>query len=151
MVDWRTPMHAIEFGTGRQIREGNDIAILTIGHQGNYALEAAEKLYLDEQISAAVFDMRFVKPLDEELLHEVFKNFNKVVTVEDGCIMGGFGSAILEFMADHDYQAEILRLGIPDDIIEHGSQSELQKQCGFDSDGIYNAALKMATEAVPVS
>lgn len=151
MVDWRTPMQAIEIGTGRQVREGEDLAILTIGHQGNYALEAADKLSIDEQIDAAVFDMRFVKPLDEKLLHRIFKQYTRIITVEDGSLMGGFGSAILEFMNDNNYQAEVQRLGIPDAIIEHGTQLELQKECGYDVDGIYNTAITMFADQVTVS
>ena len=151
MVDWRTPMQAIEIGTGRQVREGEDLAILTIGHQGNYALEAADKLSIDEQIDAAVFDMRFVKPLDEKLLHRIFKQYTRIITVEDGSLMGGFGSAILEFMNDNNYQAEVQRLGIPDAIIEHGTQLELQKECGYDVDGIYNTAITMFADQVTVT
>jgi 1-deoxy-D-xylulose-5-phosphate synthase len=147
LVDWQTPMKAVKIGTGRQVRKGQHIAILTIGHQGNYALEAAA-LLSTEQVEAAVFDMRFVKPLDKGLLHKIFKNFDKILTVEDGSLMGGFGSAIIEFMTDHDYRANVKRLGIPDAIIEHGTQLELQKECGFDTEGIYLNALKMITEPV---
>jgi 1-deoxy-D-xylulose-5-phosphate synthase len=88
-------------------------------------------------------DMRFVKPLDEELLHEVFSTYKKIITVEDGCVQGGFGSAILEFMADHNYQAEVRRLGIPDRIVEHGEQAELHQECGFDPDGIERSVIEM--------
>jgi 1-deoxy-D-xylulose-5-phosphate synthase len=87
--------------------------------------------------------MRFVKPLDETLLHKIFKKHRYIITIEDGAIMGGFGSAVLEFMADHGYQSKLKRLGIPDKIIEHGTQSELQQECGFDAEGIYLAALEM--------
>ncbi|MBK6266420.1 1-deoxy-D-xylulose-5-phosphate synthase [Marivirga sp. S37H4] len=142
MPEWRTPMEAIEIGTGRQVKEGEDLAILTIGHIGNFALEAAGKLD-KEGVSTAVYDMRFVKPLDEKLLHHIFKNHKKVITVEDGCLMGGFGSAILEFMAENDYSAKVKRLGIPDRIVEHGEQYELHAECQFDADGIFQNALQM--------
>ncbi|MTI21743.1 1-deoxy-D-xylulose-5-phosphate synthase [Fulvivirga sp. RKSG066] len=142
MPEWRTPMKEIEIGTGRRIKAGEELAILTIGHVGNYAVEVCENLE-KENINVAHYDMRFVKPLDEKLLHEVFKNHDKVVTVEDGCLMGGFGSAILEFMADHNYTAQVKRLGIPDDIIEHGTQLELQAECGFDPAGIENTVVAM--------
>jgi 1-deoxy-D-xylulose-5-phosphate synthase len=87
--------------------------------------------------------MRFVKPIDETMLHEVFSKFDKVITVEDGCVMGGFGSAVIEFMADQKYSAEIVRLGIPDEFIHHGTQQELWEQCGFDKDAIAHAIRTM--------
>ena len=148
LIDWRTPMVAVEIGKGRNVRQGKDLAILSFGHVGNYALEAASLLEND-LVDTAVYDLRFAKPLDETLLHEIFANFNTVITVEDGCIMGGFGSAIIEFMADHGYSAKIKRLGIPDEIIEHGTQQELQKQCGFDAQGIYKTALELVQ--VPIT
>ena len=141
MPNWRTPFREIAIGTGRKMRDGVDLAILTIGHVGNYALEACKRM--EKTAAVAHYDMRFVKPLDEELLHEIFSKFRKVITVEDGCIQGGFGSAILEFMADHGYSAEVRRLGIPDMVIEHGEQSELQRDCGFDTDGIEKALIEM--------
>ncbi|WP_186757385.1 1-deoxy-D-xylulose-5-phosphate synthase [Echinicola salinicaeni] len=143
MPDWRKPMREIPTGQGRIIREGEDVAILTIGHIGNYAVEACEKLEKDG-LNPAHYDMRFVKPLDESLLHEVFGRFKKVITVEDGCLMGGFGSAVLEWMMDHDYQAQVKRLGIPDAVIEHGTQLELHRECGFDPEGITQAVKKLA-------
>lgn len=144
MPEWRTPFEAIPLGQGRIVKEGEEVAILTIGHIGNYAVEACETL-ASEGLNPAHFDMRFVKPLDEELLHEIFGKFSKVVTVEDGCLMGGFGSAVLEWMMDHGYQAQVKRLGIPDEIIEHGEQIELQEACGFDPRGIASAVRSMAT------
>ncbi|MEP2773049.1 MAG: 1-deoxy-D-xylulose-5-phosphate synthase [Fulvivirga sp.] len=142
MPDWKTPFEEIEIGTARKIKAGEELAILTIGHVGNYAVEVCENLE-KQGISISHYDMRFVKPLDEKMLHEVFKNHDKVVTVEDGCLMGGFGSAIIEFMADHNYSAQVQRLGIPDAIIEHGSQLELQAECGFDPKGIESTVVKM--------
>ncbi len=142
MPNWKTPFEEIQIGTGRKIKEGQEVAILTIGHIGNYAVEVCEKLE-KQGISIGHYDMRFVKPLDEALLHEVFSNYSKIITVEDGCIQGGMGSAILEFMADHQYNAWIKRLGIPDQVIEHGEQSELHKECGFDADAIEQTVLMM--------
>ena len=142
MPEWRTPMEAVEIGTGRKLRNGDELAILSIGHIGNYAVEVCEKLEV-QGIRVAHFDMRFVKPIDEKLLHEVFTKYHKVITIEDGCIQGGFGSAVLEFMSDNNYTAEVKRLGIPDAIIEHGEQLELHAECGFDPAGIEKAVLMM--------
>ncbi|MGE0770686.1 MAG: 1-deoxy-D-xylulose-5-phosphate synthase [Cyclobacteriaceae bacterium] len=142
MPEWRTPFQEIEIGTGRMVKDGEELAILTIGHIGNYAVTACEELRT-KGIEVAHFDLRFVKPLDEKLLHGVFHRFSKIITVEDGCIQGGFGSAILEFMADNQYHAQVRRLGIPDSVIEHGEQEELHHECGFDAAAIKNEALKM--------
>jgi 1-deoxy-D-xylulose-5-phosphate synthase len=121
------------------------VAILSIGHIGNDALAAANNL---DDISVAHYDLRFVKPLDEEMLHEVFQKFNKIITVEDGCLQGGMGSAVLEFMTDHGYAAQVKRLGIPDRLVEHGEQNELQAECGFDQEGIEKACLAIMAEKV---
>ncbi len=131
MTDWKTPFEEIPVGKGRRVSSGEGVAILTIGHPGNFAQEAIKTL-TKSGITPAHYDLRFVKPLDEMLLHEVFTKFDKVVTVEDGCLMGGFGSAVLEFMADRGYKAEVVRLGIPDEYIHHGTQEELWATCGFD-------------------
>ena len=135
MTEWKTPFKAIQIGQGRKVTSGDDIAILTIGHPGNFAQKAIDNLK-GSGVSIAHYDMRFVKPLDTLLLHEVFSKFNKVITVEDGCLMGGFGSAVLEFMVDQKYQAEVIRLGIPDEYIHHGTQEELWADCGFDAKSI---------------
>lgn len=142
MLDWQKPMQELVVGKGRKLKDGSDIAILTIGHIGNYATKAV-KILADNDISAAHYDMRFAKPIDEVLLHEVFQNHENVITVEDGCIQGGMGSAVLEFMADHGYKARVKRLGIPDRYVEHGEQEQLHKECGFDVEGITNAAKMM--------
>lgn len=147
LPQWRTPMEKIEIGTGRKIKEGEDLAILTLGHIGNYAVEVCERLS-EQGIEVAHYDMRFVKPLDEQMLHEVFGKFSKIITVEDGCIQGGFGSAVLEFMADNQYHAQIKRLGIPDKIVEHGEQIELHNECNFGPKGIEQAVIDML-ETVP--
>jgi 1-deoxy-D-xylulose-5-phosphate synthase len=135
MTEWKTPFKEIKIGQGRKVTSGDDIAILSIGHPGNFA-QSAIKILKESGISVAHYDMRFVKPLDTLLLHEVFSKFNKVITVEDGCLMGGFGSAVLEFMVDQKYQAEVIRLGIPDEYIHHGTQEELWADCGFDAQAI---------------
>ena len=142
MIDWKKPFQKIIIGQGRRIQNGDDIAILTIGHIGNYAVSAC-KILEEKNIYAAHYDMRFVKPLDEELLHEVFKKHNKIITVEDGCIIGGLGSAIIEFMADNNYNSQVKRLGIPDKFIDHGEQLELHIECGFDTNAIVNTALEL--------
>ncbi|MDO9551603.1 1-deoxy-D-xylulose-5-phosphate synthase [Rhodonellum sp.] len=143
MPDWKRPMREIPIGQGRIIREGEDVAILTIGHIGNYATEATDAL-AKKGFNPAHYDMRFVKPLDESLLHEIFSKFKKVVTVEDGAVMGGFGTAVLEWMMDHGYSAQVKRLGIPDAVIEHGEQLQLHHECGFDPEGIANAVKELA-------
>ncbi|MBN8825041.1 MULTISPECIES: 1-deoxy-D-xylulose-5-phosphate synthase [unclassified Spirosoma] len=142
MPNWRTPLEKQVIGKGRMISDGEEVAILTIGHIGNYAVQASQ-LLAKEGIRPAHFDMRYVKPLDEELLHQIFSRFDRVLTVEDGCLMGGFGSAVLEFMANNDYSARVKRLGIPDEVIEHGEQIELHRECGFDPQGIANAVREL--------
>ncbi len=143
MPDWQRPMKAIPVGKGRKICDGEELAILTIGHIGNEAVKACQELNA-EGIHPAHYDLRFIKPLDETLLHEVFKKFSKIVTVEDGCIQGGMGSAVLEFMADNEYAAKVVRLGMPDKVIEHGEQPELWAECQYDASSIVQAVKKMA-------
>ena len=143
MVNWRTPFVAIPVGTGRKLRGGEKVAILSLGHPGNFAATACDDL-AKEGLYPAHYDMRFVKPLDTILLHEVFSNYQKIITIEDGCITGGFGSAVAEFMIDNNYSANIVRLGIPDSWIEHGEQKELYQECGFDVEAIKTAVRKCA-------
>lgn len=150
IADWQKPMKEIKIGTGRKLTEGEDVAILTIGHPGNFAVEAIQKLNNDEYFPAH-YDLRFVKPLDEDMLHKVFSKFNKILTVEDGCLQGGMGSAVLEFMAENDYHAHVKRLGIPDRFIEHGSQPELWAECGFYTDDIMKAVKELIAEKVKVT
>jgi 1-deoxy-D-xylulose-5-phosphate synthase len=138
MPDWKRPFQKIEIWKGRKIKDGEEVAILTIGHIGNYAVKACEMLE-KEDLNPAHYDLRFVKPLDEAMLHEVFQKFDRVITVEDGCLQGGMGTAVLEFMIDNDYNSKVKRLGIPDRIVEHGDQIELHHECGFDPEGIANA------------
>jgi len=138
--DWKSPMRKIQIGKGRLIRKGDDLAILSIGHAGNLVREATQML-ARENILATHYDMRFVKPIDESILHQVGKKFKKVLTVEDGTIIGGLGSAVLEFFSDQGYATRVIRLGIPDHFIEHGTQQELYRECGFDPESIYKKAL----------
>ena len=142
MTEWKTPFKEIKVGTGRKITNGNDLAILSIGHPGNFVQEAIQELK-EERVSVAHYDMRFVKPIDQVMLHEVFTKFKKVITIEDGCLMGGFGSAVVEFMSDQKYNSEIVRLGIPDEYIHHGTQDELWEDCGFDKKAILKTIKKM--------
>lgn len=142
MPDWKTPFKKVQIGTGRKVKSGDDVAILSIGNIGNEAVKAAERL-VKEDCSCAVYDMRFVKPIDELLLHEIFGKHDKVITVEDGCIQGGFGSAVIEFMIDNGYKADAVRLGIPDRVVEHGSQPQLYAECQYDADAIVREALSL--------
>jgi 1-deoxy-D-xylulose-5-phosphate synthase len=142
MPEWRTPFEKIETGKGRKITDGEDIAILSLGHPGNFVTEACKGL-ATEGLRPAHYDMRFAKPLDEQMLHEVAQKFNKIVTVEDGTIVGGFGSAVLEFMAANNYTPEVKMLGIPDRIVEHGKPEELHRECGYDAKAITEAVKAM--------
>jgi len=134
-TDWKQPFQEIEVGKARQISEGDKLVILTIGHPGNTVASLVKKFAL-ENISIAHYDMRFVAPLDKTVLHTVFKDFKHIITVEDGVLKGGFGSAVIEFMSDNGYNSEVRRLGIPDYFVEQGTQDELQSECGFDAEGI---------------
>ena len=149
MPEWRTEMKEIKIGTGRKIKDGTDIAILSIGHPGNFAAAAIRSVKSDG-LNPAHYDMRFVKPLDEKLLHEVFSKFDKIISVEDGTVLGGFGSAILEFMSQNNYTAQVKILGIPDGIVEHGTLKQLYRECGYDEEGITAAIRKMMHEKISV-
>jgi 1-deoxy-D-xylulose-5-phosphate synthase len=140
--DWQLPFTEIEIGKARQISVGNDIAVLSIGHPGNFVVEALRNL-AEENISVNHWDMRFAAPLDIETLHSVFKKFDKIITVEDGILKGGFGSSVVEFMSDNGYSSTVVRLGIPDYFVEHGTQDELIAVCGFDAEGIEKTIRKM--------
>lgn len=147
--DWKKPFKEIEIGTGRLLAEGEDVCILSIGHPGNFVVTAMKELH-DDGIFPAHYDMRFVKPLDSGILHEVFLKFRKIITVEDGVIQGGFGSAVLEFMMDHHYQADVRRLGIPDKFVEHGTPKELYHECRFDADAIADSVREIIKDKVTV-
>lgn len=148
--EWKTPLQEITIGKARKLKDGRDIAILSFGHPGNFASAAIRQLRT-EGIDPAHYDMRFAKPLDEEVLHEVFGKYGKVLTVEDGTVLGGFGSAVLEFMAANNYAAQVKILGIPDRIVEHGSVKELQRECGFDAHGITETVREMMKDVVYVN
>ena len=140
--EWRCPLEKIEVGTGRRIKEGDTLAIITIGPIGNTALEAInqwEQLPENQGKSIALYDLRFLKPLDEKLLHEVGRKFQHVVTIEDGCRNGGMGSAVMEWMSDQHYTCHIARLGLPDHFVEHGTVAQLQHIVGIDKEGIIQA------------
>jgi 1-deoxy-D-xylulose-5-phosphate synthase len=132
--DWRCPLEEIKVGTGRKIRDGKDVAVLSLGPIGNDVEKAIEDI--GEARSVAHYDMRFLKPLDEEILHEVGKKFQRIITIEDGVRNGGLGSAVLEWMDDHGYRPEIVRLGLPDNFVEHGTMAELHAITGIDKDSI---------------
>ncbi|WP_321479263.1 1-deoxy-D-xylulose-5-phosphate synthase [uncultured Bacteroides sp.] len=143
LLEWKCAFEEIQVGTGRKIKEGDEIAVLTLGPIGK-EVEKAIEMAEEQQISSiAHYDIRFVKPLDKELLHEVGRKFNKIITVEDGIIQGGMGSAILEFLSDNNYYPRLKRLGISDTFIEHGSIKELHHLCGLDAIGIYQAIMQM--------
>ena len=139
VTNWRKPFEKIEIGKGRQLSEGKDLAILTIGKPGIFAQQAVKEL-AQENISAAHFDLRFVKPLDENMLTHIFERYDKIITVEDGAIKGGFGGAVLEFMAENGFSSQVKVLGVPDRFIEHGTVKELYKLCGIDREGIIRVA-----------
>lgn len=144
LADWHCPLEEVEVGTGRKLRDGKDIAILSIGAVGNNAAKAVEGMEQDgAAVSCAHYDMRFVKPLDEKLLREVAGKFNKIITLEDGSREGGFGSAVLEWMDDNGYHPDIVRLGLPDRFVEQGTVAELQHITGIDADGIRRAVENM--------
>ena len=147
MPDWRKPMEEIRIGTGRKLRDGKDVAILSFGHPGNFAAAAIRDLKADG-LSPAHYDMRFAKPLDEALLHEALLQYEKIVTVEDGTVVGGFGSAVAEFMAQHGYKNDLKILGIPDRIVEHGTLKELHRECGYDAQAIADAVRQLLKEPV---
>ena len=138
-VNWRQPFQEMEIGKGQQLKDGADLAILSLGPIGKEATKAIEILE-EEQISVAHFDMRFLKPLDNKLLKTVFSRFNRIITLEDASVVGGLGSAVIEYMNDNSYKAKVIRLGIPDRFVDQGTQEELYRECGFDALGIESAA-----------
>ena len=145
IVDWRRPMTEIAVGRGRCLRPGTDVALLTLGPIGMRVAPLADTLAA-EGISVAHYDMRFAKPLDEEMLHDVLRRFGRVLTVEDGVLTGGIGTAVLEFASLHGYSARIRRIGLPDRFVEHGSVDELYAECGMDNASIAQAIRQLAAE-----
>ncbi len=146
MPDWKTDFKKLEIGKGQMLKDGKDIAVISIGHIGNFATTVAEELE-KEKISVAHYDIRYLKPIDKDLLHEVFMKFKKIITLEDGTIVGGLGSEILEFMSDNNYKADVIRLGIPDKYIGQGTQMELYKKCGYDPESIKNTIKAMLNKS----
>jgi 1-deoxy-D-xylulose-5-phosphate synthase len=141
LKDWKKPFEKIEIGSARTMKEGNDLAILTLGNVGNFANEAIQQL--SDNHSIAHYDMRFLKPIDKNLLHTIFKKFDKIITVENGTVVGGLGSAVIDFMNEKNYQARVKMLGIPDRFIQHGTPEELYAECGFDVEGIKKSILNL--------
>jgi 1-deoxy-D-xylulose-5-phosphate synthase len=138
---WQRPFTEIPIGKGQLLKEGTQAAIIAIGPIGNTALQAAIDLKKSHGLRLAFFDLRFLKPIDEDLLHHVFRNFKTIITIEDNALAGGMGSAVVEFMADQGYQARVRRLGIPDNFVEQGTLDQLYAECGYDAEGIKNAIL----------
>ena len=142
LVDWKCPLEEIPVGKGRKLKDGKDLAVITLGPIGNIAARAIKRAETEKGLSIAHYDLRFLKPLDETLLHEAGRNFKRIITIEDGARKGGMGSAVLEFMADNSYTPHIERIGVPDTFIEHGTVQELYQLCGMDEEGIYNILIK---------
>jgi len=136
IVDWHQPLKALEIGKGECLKKGKDLAIITIGTMAKPAQKAIELIESSYNATVAHYDIRFLKPLDQDLLHEISRKFKQIITIEDGVIQGGFGSAVLEFMSDNNYSVQVKRLGIPDSFIEHGTPDELYAMLGLDVDGI---------------
>ena len=141
LVDWECPLEEVQVGKGRKLKEGKDIAVLTLGPIGNEAIKAIASAEAKSGKAIAHYDLRFLKPLDEEMLDEIGKNYKFIVTVEDGVLKGGMGSAILEYMADHGYTPSVRRMGIPDCFVQHGTPKELYQICGMDATSIENVLL----------
>jgi 1-deoxy-D-xylulose-5-phosphate synthase len=144
-LNWECEFEEIPIGKGRMISDGDNAVILSIGHTGNFVIEACKKLK-EEGISVAHYDMRFVKPIDKEIIDKVLERFDKVITVEDGVVDGGFGSAISEYISEKGVDVKIHRMGVPDKFVEHGTMKELHNECGFDSDGIYKEVKKQISD-----
>jgi 1-deoxy-D-xylulose-5-phosphate synthase len=140
LIDWKCPLEEVKVGTGQRLRNGNDVAVMSIGPIGNEVTKAIEQLASQgNTISVAHYDMRFLKPLDEMILQEVGERFKRIITVEDGVRNGGLGSAVLEWMNDHGFSPQVTRLGLPDQFVEHGTVAELQHLVGIDAEAIAKA------------
>ena len=143
LVDWRCPLEEVQIGKGRKLKDGEDIAVLSLGPIGNEAVKAIASAEAESSKSIAHYDLRFLKPLDEEILDEIGQNFKFVVTIEDGVLKGGMGSAILEYMSDHGYTPTVRRIGLPDSFVQHGTPKELYQICGMDANSIKNVLLSL--------
>ena len=139
LKDWKCPLEEIPVGKGRKLKDGKDMAVVTLGPIGNIAAKAIERAEKEKDISIAHYDLRFLKPLDEEMLHEIGRSFSRIITIEDGIRKGGMGTAILEFMSDNEYTPHVHRIGVPDKFVEHGTIQELYHLCGMDEEGILEA------------
>lgn len=139
-TEWKNTMERLPIGKGRCLRQGDELALVSIGHPGNFAAEAAEML-AEQGYRVSHYDMRFLKPLDEDLLRDAFRQHKYVITIEDGSVKGGFGSAVLETRAAYGYKTDVKILGVPDRFMEQGSLSDLYRICGFDAQGIVAASL----------
>ena len=137
ITDWKCKLEAILVGKGRLLKEGKELAVISLGPIGYRAAKAIERVEQESGISVAHYDLRFVKPLDTEMLEYIGKNFKKVITIEDGILAGGAGSAVMEFMSDHGYDTKVIRMGLEDHFVQHGSVDELYKLCGLDEYSIY--------------
>ena len=140
LKNWRNTAEVLEIGVGRKLKDGTNLAILSIGHPGNFISQAIHNLGDSDQV--AHYDMRFLKPIDKDILHEVFSKFESIITVEDGTIKGGLGTAVIEFMNEFNYHSKVTMLGVPDNFVEHGTPAELYAECGFDVKGIENEIKK---------
>ena len=138
LPDWKCPLEAVEVGKGRKLKDGDDLAVVTLGPIGNKAAKAIAKIEKEQDVTIAHYDLRFLKPLDEAMLEEIGKKHSRIITIEDGVLKGGMGSAVLEYMADHAYTPLIKRIGIVDKFIQHGPVNELYRICGLDEQGIYD-------------
>ena len=136
LVDWKCPLEEVPVGKGRKLKDGDDLAVISIGPIGNTAARAIAQAEKELSVSIAHYDLRFLKPLDEAMLHEIGRKFSRILTVEDGIIEGGMGSAVLEFMADHSYKPTVKRIGIPNIFVEHGAVKELYRVCGMDEESM---------------
>ena len=150
LVDWKSSFEEIQIGKGRKLKDGKDMAVITIGPIGNTARKAITRAEAESKMSIAHYDLRFLKPLDEEMLHEIGKNFCRIVTIEDGVLKGGMGSAILEFMADNRYTPTVRRIGLPDKFVEHGPVKDLHRLCGMDEEGIYKVLVSFYFRMIPI-
>lgn len=149
LLEWRTPLEKLPIGKGRLLREGEAVAILSYGHIGNEVLAACTLLEA-EGLYPAVYDLRFAKPLDEELLDKVAQSYRYIITVEDGVRIGGVGSAVLEWLSDKGYSLPVRRLGAPDIVLEHATQPEQYALCGYDREGIAAAVRAAFAQAIPL-
>ena len=149
-TDWRCPLEEIPIGKGRKLKDGDALAVITLGPIGNAAARAIRRAEQEQHCTIAQYDLRFLKPLDEEMLHEIGKRFHCIITVEDGVLKGGMGSAVLEFMADNGYTPQVQRIGVPDTFVEHGTLKELHHLCGMDEDGIYQTILNTLTTSTKI-